>query len=113
MKNYAEVSDMIEDLRDTAETQWSDLGYPDHHLVFKIRDLFAVATGGREAFPDEHKRMISSEFDQYTRGRCGWQTASYPRREYCDVKVHTYEDSGSFEERSFCPEHVQEIRDGY
>jgi len=107
MKNYAEVSEMIGDLRDTAETQWSDLGYPDQHLVFDIRNLWAVANGKRGATDEEHRRMTREEFKQYANARCTWQVATYPRHEYCELGV--YSVVGSFDERSHCREHLEEI----
>ena len=105
----ASLLEKIDEFREYAEDDWWDRNFPEHHFVFKTRDLWAEAHGLRTiGSEDEHRRMIGPEFDQYARGKCGWQVATYPSHEYCGKGVR-YRVVGSFYERSHCREHLEEI----
>lgn len=104
----ASLLEKIDEFREYAEDDWWGNYFPEQHFVFKTRDLWSKAHNLRTVeSEDEHRRMTGPEFDQYARGKCGWQVATYPRHEYCELDV--YSVVGSFYERSHCREHLEEI----
>lgn len=103
-----DLLDLVNYTREDEENDWYHNGGDETHLVHKIRRLSSRIDGHRTVSDEESNRMNEREYYLYATERCGWGVAygtTIGKTVYCQEPVKR-KRTGTFFERSFCPEHV-------